>query len=310
MKVVDGKPIATEDSDLTEGDAAEYDNLLSENISVPPRSDVTDADATAAEVGTVSTTDTNDKKKVASVVIKKVKEELMVKRPWAVLAECDDKSMYERDFPAKRFEFLRDIKAWVKLNVTDYEDGKMFQSLLSCERNLFSNPGLEDHVNATDFINEVMTKQKKSNSFDIGCLAFIRSLIKNLFKDKARGLVLRNIEQMYSSKDPYLVREKFGIFIDAIINTADVVINNGRTYYEMTRFQLETVKNEYASFLTDNTSNSYPIEVYCKDLNVHTDEWIVLLLEHTSYCWDTVAMMKHKSKRLRTVYQFTIFTVD
>ena len=32
MKVIDGKPIATEDSDLTEGDAAEYDNLLSENI--------------------------------------------------------------------------------------------------------------------------------------------------------------------------------------------------------------------------------------------------------------------------------------
>ena len=261
LRFVDGNPVILDPKELTESDASEYDNLLN---------DGSDNTGMVADGPTVPSTSTENqdlnKKKVASVIVKRERENLVVKRPWAILAERDHDEVYVDDFVTKNFYNIANIKAWIKENITDFEEGKLFETLLSCDE-LFDNPGLLDHVNATDFRSEILTKNRFSNSEEIGCLVFFRGFLKDIFKNKSMGLALRNLSQETRHSCPLPFRKKIGVFIDSIVNAADTVYSeSGRPHYELNRFRVEAIKNDKANFLTANKANSIPIEVYCKDL--------------------------------------------
>ena len=93
-----------------------------------------------------------------------------------------------------------------------------------------------------------------------------------------------------------------GKFMDKVLVTSEMVEDehDGDVRYILNRFEVEAIKDELIPFTTANKAGSNEIEVYCKDVSVEADIWLVLLLEHTSFSWDNVTMMRAKHKSIRT----------
>ena len=306
MKVVQGKPVVidkTEANEISERDAADFEGLLNRMDDAP-----IDAAVAAAEQmegptsGSIDNVKTSSKK-VSSVVVKVEKKALEVKRKWAILAECDDDSYYN----SRRYKGLhtiRDLEEWVKKNICDFEEGKMFETLLTNDE-FFTNPGMVDHPNAKDFLDNFVFKRglgRKLNTEEIGLKVFFRNVLKDVLKEKARGLALRNFEVFMKDSLQTTTEKKaiIGKLLDDVLKEAHVVEGgSGRDFLELDRFKAEKLKQKHMPILTDNNIGSIVIEVYCKDVILLKNKWLISFLEHTSYCWDNVAMMLHKSRSLR-----------
>ena len=194
---------------------------------------------------------------------------------------------------------ISDLVNWVRRNVLDFNDDNMFETLLG-EDVLFSNPGLSENQHAQDFVREIMAPRHadcKGNSFEFGFKVFVRSVIQDVFKDKARGLVLRNFEIATARGCTRELRSKVGRFLDEILRAATTNRNSaGNETIEIGRRQLEVIKENHVSFFTDFKDGTYPIEVYMKDVFVPKYKWLVELLEHNSFCWETITMMRRKGR--------------
>ena len=304
MKVLHGKPVIIDKTEkkLSENDALDFDNLLGDE---PAPIDENPSNIPGPSNDTTAKTEvkTSSAKKVASKVVKVEKQPLIIKRNWAVLANCDDDSIY-RSRKYKSFGLIKDLTQWVKRNICEFEDEKMFETLLTNE-DLFTNPGLSDHQGARQFMDEIVLRRgvvRRVNTDDIGFRTFFRTIMKDVFKEKARGLALRNFQVFLSDGTMTTMekRRKVGQLLDEIINQAEEVDGgSGRSYFEIDRFKVERAKRKHIPILTDNNEGTIRIEVYAKDVILPKDKWLIQFLEHTSFCWDNVAMMLYRSRRLR-----------
>ena len=219
---------------------------------------------------------------------------LVVQRDWAKKALMENEDVYINRRKKKCLDTIARLDEWTKLNVMNFEDGRMFQDLLSRE-DLFSNPGLLENAQASDFVEAILTIEgRKGNSMEIGFKVFARKFINDVFKDKARGLALRNFEIACSNGCTSEFRAQFGAFMDAILERARTVSQHGREFIEINRFNLERMKNVMVPYLTEEKEGTYEIEVYCNNVFLPKTRWLLSLLEHNSYCWETVTMMRRK----------------
>ena len=224
----------------------------------------------------------------------------IVKRNWAIQAEKDRNDCYYDTRRTKCIESLRDLKGWVKENVMAYKDGELFQTLLGSDE-LFTDPGLETHPESHAFLEKTRNSKfsRKSNSLEIGFDMFARSVILDVFKEKAQGLVLRNFEQQKARNNKRL-RTEFGRFMDRVLaQMTKKEDSNAEYYYEIDRESLEKIKNRSLRWATENKAGTYELNVYAKDLRMYANKWLIRLLNHTSVAWDNYTMMRFAQKRLR-----------
>ena len=206
--------------------------------------------------------------------------EFTIKRGWAKRSENDDKSIYHKN--VKNLESIKDLEKWVKENVMDFPEGKMFETLLGSE-DLFDNPGLNNHEGARPFVENIMENReiiRADNSREIGFHTFLRALYSDLFKEKARGLVLRNTEVKIGATAYRTMRMELGIFLDEIMKHGSVIQgNHGRDYLSVDKFLMEHIKNHRFDFTTKEKIGSFEIQVYCKEVTVPKNKWLLMLLE-------------------------------
>lgn len=221
------KALRTDLKDLDETDAAEFDGLLADAIPPVPEK---------IEKVKTSTTD------------KKTEEKFMIKRDWAKKAECDDDSVYEGYRRTKGLDSIKDLVKWTKDNVIKFENGKMFQTLFESD-DLFNNPGLLTHEGARSFVEDVLNNRevnRHSNTLEFGFKTFVRAIVPEIFKEKARGLVLRNLEAKWGTGPNKASRIEFGIFLDEVLKySSEIEGNHGRNYTNMDKFMLEHLKNDF-----------------------------------------------------------------
>ena len=183
----------------------------------------------------------------------------------------------------------------------NFKDGEMFQTLLESEE-LFTDPGLETHSESHAFLEKIRGRNvaRSSNSYEVGFNMFARSILLDVFKEKAQGLVLRNFQQQLNRRHSKL-RKEFGIFMDRVLtNMTKKEDSNAEHYFEIEREQLEMIKNRSIRWSTENKAGTYELNIYVKDLRLYANKWLLRLLNHTSVAWDNFTMMKFVHKRLRT----------
>ena len=180
----------------------------------------------------------------------------------------------------------------------------MFQTLLEADT-LYENPGLQDHTHAQTYLREravppMNGRPAYGNSLEIGFKAVVRKIIKDVFKLKVRGLVLKNFEAQTVHSCPREIRRRFGKFLDEILRQAEIKESStGKFYFLLDRFHLEEIKEENVSFFTDDKTGTYEIDVYCKDVSMYKNNWLITVLEHNAYSWETITMMRHKVRTQR-----------
>ena len=298
-----------------EQDVQAFENLLEGSSSNPSA-----ADRSAGQPGPSSTSENpnvNDieskpkvikkeviKPKIKSTVKKVAKDVFFVKKKFAKLAESDRDNVYNSNRRTKCLESITDLETWVNENVVNFESGKMFETLMTSDV-LFDNPGLKDHDNAQDYLRAkrqppLNATPSGGNSIEFGFKIFVRSVVKDVFKGKAKGLALRNFEVATSRGCTKEFRRKFGKFLDEIMRAAEAKeTESGRSFIQLDRFQLEEVKEANASFFTNEKVGTYPIDVYTTDLIIQKDVWLIRLLEFNSFCWDTVTMMRYVARKTK-----------
>ena len=249
-----------------------------------------------------------EKPKIKSTVTKVVKDVFFVKKKYAKLAESDRDSVYDTDRRTKCLETITDLAGWTNENVVQFENGKLFQTLLTSDA-LFENKGLSDHENAQDYLRAktqppINRGPPGGNTMEFGFKVFARNVIKDVFKCKARGLALRNFEVATSRGCTRAFRAKFGEFLDKILEVAEEKEGSaGRLYIQIDRFKLEEIKEEKVSYLTDEKIGTYPIDVYTADVIVSKNKWLVDLLDFNSFCWDAVTMMRFVARKTKAPLQ-------
>ena len=317
----------TEAKTLNETDARDFDDLLEGIPNQPTQSNAgnskkttnsqTPSTSTATPSTSTSTSTSEPEAKTAqpklkSVIVRveekkkvTVKEEpvFVVKRDWAWKAETDEEREYVPNRRTNCLESIKDLMAWTKKNVVDYEPGKLFETLLSSDE-LFNNPGLQDHPAADVYLNKINERHnagRKSNSFEVGFRCFARKVFLTVFKDKAYGLVNRNFSGLRNWTRTQIM-SSLGKFMDKLLEKAERVEDDfdGDVRYELDRFEVEKLKDEYLPFTTSNKAGSYEIEIYTKDVSIGENEWLLLLLKHASFAWENVTMMRAKLKSIRT----------
>ena len=290
---------------LNETDAREFDDLLE----LPATS--TQSTASDSQTASTSKQTTTTSARMKSVIVKveeetkedESEEEFVVKRPWAWKAETDEEAVYFPNRRTKCFESIKDLMTWTRKNVVDFEPGKMFETLLSTEE-LFNDPGLENHPSSDDYFNRLSENQnagRKSNSFEFGFRCFARKIFMVVFKEKAYGLVNRNFTGLRGWNKQKQMKA-LGKFMDKVLTTAERVDYEFEedVRYELDRFEVEKIKDEFIPFTTNNKAGSYEIEVYSKDVSIGEDEWLLLLLKHTAFAWENLTMMRAKQKANRS----------
>lgn len=267
MKIVEGKAkIVPKPPVLEERHAQEYDDLLS---GLPQKSTedetkkVTKTEPKKIDgVKTSSISSTGDKGKKPGDT-KEEKPKLVIKRDWAKKAEDDDDAVYDGYRKFKSFDSIADIEDWTKKNVLDFEDGKMYETLLAHD-GLFDNPGLKQHHGAVGYFRDVVNNRgvvRKNNSKEIGFMVAVRTIIKDVFKEKCRGLVLKNLQVEDSTGRFVNTRTQFGKFLDEIVRQAEKKDGSfGRKYLDLDRFKLEAIKNNNLAYTTGDKTGTYPIQ--------------------------------------------------
>ena len=268
LKVVDGKVQMVKQGDsLRERDAEEFDGLLNDlptPIDTKPiqvSKKATDTKPIVMDIQQATTSSTGMEG-----------TDLVIKRSWAKKAENDLDEAYDGYRRFKGLDSLKDIVKWTKENVLNFEDGKMYETLFSND-DLFNNPGLAGFPGAADFRSKVMNGRsvlRKNNSQEIGFMVVARAIIKDVFKEKCRGLVLRNLQVKADEGNHKQMRMEFGKFLDKIVEQADKQEGGfGRMYLDLDRFSLERIKNENLQYTTDNKTGTYIIQVSSNVIIVH-----------------------------------------
>ena len=215
---------------------------------------------------------------------KKNEERFVVKRDWAKKAENDEDSVYEGYRRTKGIDSIKDLVKWTNDNVIKFKEGEMFQTLLGND-DLFGDPGLMTHEGARPYVDAVINNDevnRHNNSLEFGFKAFVRATIPELFKEKARGLVLRNLEAKWGKTPNRTRRIEFGKFLDEVLKfSSEIEGNHGRNYTNMDKFMLEYIKEDFLSYTTDAKNGTYPINVYCKDMVVPKNRWLALFLQES-----------------------------
>ena len=206
----------------------------------------------------------------------------MVKRMWAKKAETDDSAVYESFRRSKCLESIADLEKWTCENVIKFNKGKMFETLLESD-DLFNDPGLNQHAGARPFLENVVrnnTVNRANNSNEFGFKAWVRAVVQDIFKEKARGLVLRNLEARMNSTPLRGTKIMFGKFLDEVLKHCNEIEgNHGRKYQKMDKCTLEHIKNDKLEFTTGAKNGSYEINVYCEDLIIPKNKWLLMLLQ-------------------------------
>ena len=315
MKVVDGKAVVPEKPETNidkttdrtpESDAKDFENLLDYEEAEKGES----IDKLVKNNQTTTRNDTKqDSKSTDPPRIVNLPERLVVKRKWAILAENDKSEKYLETKRTKCLESLKDLKSWVNTNVMEFEDGKLFETLL-CSDKLFNDPGIDTIPDGEEFrrlISNPANGTRKSNSIDIGLKAFVRTVIFDIFKDMAQGLALRNFEQKFRNETT-LARRLIGKFLDEIIKNAERREDSqGEEYLELDRYKAERIKEDVASFFTDNRANTYDLNIYCRDIKFYSDKWLLKLLNHSAFCWENVSMMRYIKLKVTPAVYYRVF---
>ena len=53
-----------------------------------------------------------------------------------------------------------------------------------------------------------------------------------------------------------------------------------------------------------------PIDIYVKDVSLYKNNWLIALLEHNAFSWETITMMRHKDKTQRRDLSFFFTRTD
>ena len=205
-----------------------------------------------------------------------------MKRDWAKKAENDNSDVYESFRRSKNLESIKDLKKWTHDNVMTFEEGKMFETLLGSD-DLFNDPGLEQHAGARPFLENMVRNDavvRVNNTKEFGFKAFVRRVIQDIFKEKVRGLILRNFEATMNTNPHRAIRIAFGKFLDEVLKySTEIEGAHGRNYTQLDKFTLEHIKNLRLDFTTRAKNGSYEIEVYCEEMVVPKNSWLLLLLQ-------------------------------
>lgn len=280
---------------MDENDAAEFDVLLAD---VPQNVE-------QADQKKVETKKTSPKKETTE------SKPFMVKREWAKKAESDDDALYESYRRSKGIDSIKDLEKWTYDNVIKYDEGKLFQTLFESD-DLFSNPGLMTHDGARPFVNGVVQNDdvsRQNNSIEFGFKVLVRAIVQDLFKEKARGLVLRNIEARFGANPNKARRVEFGKFLDEILrHSTEIEGNHGRNYTKLDKFFLEFIKEDFWKFSTEAKNGSYPIGVYCKEpFIIPKNKWLALFLQEGLLC---NFLIYKTSLLLLTCFEFTLTNLE
>lgn len=281
LKVVDGKPVMVEKK-LKEADAEEFDNLLAD-VPIPDE----------------PKTSKKEPEPVPTVV--QDGAEFTVKRSWAKKAESDVNTVYDGFRRSKCLESIADLEKWTCENVIKFEKGKMFETLFMSD-DLFDNPGLEQHAGARPFLENMVRNNaisRESNSKEFGFKALVRQIVKDIFKDKVRGLILRNIEATLNSNPYRAMRVKFGKFLDEVLKHSEEIDgNHGRKYTKIDKNKLEHIKNAKLGFTTRAKNGTYEINVYCEDMIIPKNSWLLLLLQVGMRTQTVNKRLRHQSMQI------------
>lgn len=207
-------------------------------------------------------------------------DEFTIKRGWAKRAENGDRAIYNKS--SKSLEAIKDLEKWVNDNVMVFPEGKMFETLLESE-DLFNNPGLNSHNGTRPFVENILGNReviRADNSRELGFHAYLRSIYRDIFKEKARGLVLRNTEVKIGATTYKALRIELGKFLDEIMKHGTVIQgNHGRDYLSLDKFLMEHIKNHSFEFTTREKIGTFEIQVYCKEVTIPKNKWLLMLLE-------------------------------
>ena len=314
FKEKETKSMASSISDakkLDEADAREYDDLLGgiRDDDNKKSTQLNTAHQMEPETQTASTSKqtTTAPPRVKSVIVKiddKKEEanEFVVKRQWAWKAETDEENVYYPNRRTNCFESIRNLTEWTKKNLVDFEDDKMFETLFTTEH-LFEDPGLESHPAADVYLNKVRASQnagRRSNTFEFGFRCLARRIFLGVFKDKCYGLVNRNFSALRGWSKRRLM-ENLGKFMDKVMAMAERVEypEEDDVRYELNRFEVEKIKDEFLNFTTENKAGSYEIDIYCKDVSISENEWLLHFLKFNSFAWENLTMMRAKKRENR-----------
>ena len=186
-------------------------------------------------------------------------------------------------------ESIKDLEKWVLENVMEYPEGKMFETLLGSD-DLFDNPGMNNHHGARPFIENMVENRRvhrACNSREIGFHAFLRAIYMDIFKEKTRGLVIRNTEAKIGATTYRGLRTELGRFLDEIMKHGTVIEgNHGRDYLSVDKFLMEHIKNRFFEFTTREKIGSFEIQVYCKEVTIPKTKWLLLLLQERHRLFD------------------------
>ena len=207
--------------------------------------------------------------------------QFVVKRPWVTKSENEKDTLYVNFRGNKGLGAIKDLKSWSEINVMSTPEGKLFETLLGSD-DLFDNPGLSEHEGARPFFENLAANReviRASNSREFGFNAFMRAVLQDIFKEKARGLVLRNLEVKLGRTPHREMRIEFGKFLDEVLKNGVEIERNDRRYVQVDKFLMEHIKNDKLQFTTQEKIGSYEINVYCKELCIPKDRWLLLLLQ-------------------------------
>ena len=204
-----------------------------------------------------------EEKTKASPAEVKNEPRLVIKRDWAKKAEDDDDAVYDGFRKYKGFDSIANITDWTRQNVLNFEEGKMFETLMGYD-GLFDNHGLEQHDGSVGYLRDVVNNKgiiRKSNSKEFGFMMVTRSIVKDVFKEKCRGLVLKNLQVRDNAGKAREMRVQFGKFLDEVIRQAEKKDGNfGRKFLDIDRFKLETIKNNLLPYTTGDKTGTYEIQ--------------------------------------------------
>ena len=302
LAIVKGKPAMvkkekktkTEKKNLNETDAALFEDLLA-----PVQIQEERPDDNAHEKKTSNTEGTQSASKGNTQPTNVAIDEwqFVVKRPWMTKSENEEDAVYVNFRGNKSLGTIKDLKGWSETNVMNTPDGKLFETLLESD-DLFDNPGLSEHEGARPFFENLAANReviRASNSREFGFNAFMRTVLKDIFKEKARGLVLRNLEVKLGRTAHREMRVEFGKFLDEVLKNGTEIERNDRRYVQVDKFLMEHIKNDKLEFTTREKIGSYKIDVYCKELCIPKDRWLLLLLQVWLPKYENHSLKSHRS---------------
>lgn len=88
---------------------------------------------------------------------------------------------------------------------------------------------------------------------------------------------------------------RVGKFLDEVLKNGTEIERNDRRYVQVDKFLMEHIKNDKLEFTTREKIGSYKIDVYCKELCIPKDRWLLLLLQVWLPKYENHSLKSHRS---------------